>query len=294
MAESQPQCDVRQRRHGRARACVGRAVSKQHRHTPADHSLSRRRFIRPGCDCRADRSGHSGGLQHRAAPTQRQDQNLCGADQHALDSRPRDSNHRRSGRTRALFAVLAWSVGEWPQKYNYGQLYAPHTNNVRSARKIGLKNGLRGHLYPPYCLREWWWGGDGERDHSLYDRDGLTLARIVGRGGYFPDDDLYDLRSPTARPPRSWRGLERAKRGAETVALWALPNRKRDKIEIAKRPVADWYDRLDGSSDYYNEEGRHVIRLIHNGNTIRLAKPVMSGSWQDRDEAKAAALAYLD
>jgi hypothetical protein len=51
-----------------------------------------------------------------------------------------------------------------------------------------------------------------------------------------------------------------AKGGAEAIALSALPNRKRD-VEIVKRPVADWYDRLDGSSDYYNEEGRHIIRL---------------------------------
>src|SRR5262249_6290720 len=101
--------------------------------------------------------------------------------------------------------------------------------------------------------------------------DGLTIARIV------LVDGRYCLRSPIASPHQSWASLDAAKRGAETIALWALPNRKRDKIEIAKRPVADWYDRLDGSSDYYNEEGRHLARLA-------------PGSWQDRDAAKAAAL----
>src|SRR5215831_6099938 len=111
MAKSQPQCDVRQRRHGRARARLGRLFSKHHRHTPPVYPLSWRRFIRAGCDCWAGRSGNSGGLQHRAASTQRQDQDLCGADQDALGSGARNSHHRRSGRTRALFTVLAWSVG---------------------------------------------------------------------------------------------------------------------------------------------------------------------------------------
>jgi hypothetical protein len=169
---------------------------------------------------------------------------------------------------------------QWPQKYEYGQTAVPHTNNVRSAHSTGLKFGLRGHPSPLYCLREWWWGGDGEHDHSLYDRDGLTIARIV------LVDGRYHLRTPIVIPRQSWPGLDAAKRGAEAVALWALPNRKRD-IEIVKRPVVDWYDRLDGSRDYYDEEGRHVVRLIRSGKVFHLAKPVMSGSWPDRDAAKA-------
>jgi len=121
---------------------------------------------------------------------------------------------------------------------------------------MGLKNGHAGHPYPLHCLREWWWGGDGEHDHSLYDGDGLTIARIV------LVDGRYHLRTPIAIPRQSWRSLDAAKRGAETVALWALPNRKRDKIEIAKHPVADWYDRLDGSRDYYDETGRQVAHEV--------------------------------
>src|SRR5262249_3353270 len=173
---------------------------------------------------------------------------------------------------------------KWPGKYEYGQGGVPHTNNVRSTHSTGPQFGLKGHQPSPHCLRGAWWGSDGEHDPSLYARDGLTIARIV------LVDGRYHRRTPVAIPRQSWPSLDAAKRGAETVALSALPNRKRDKIEIAKRPVADWYDRLDGSSDYYNEEGRHIIRLIRTGNIIRLAKPVMPGSWQDRDTAKEEAL----
>jgi hypothetical protein len=51
----------------------------------------------------------------------------------------------------------------------------------------------------PKSLRDWTWGGDGERDHSLYDKDGLTVARIVLDGG------RYHLRTPIATPRQSWR-----------------------------------------------------------------------------------------
>src|SRR5262249_38215087 len=87
----------------------------------------------------------------------------------------------------------------------------------RSADKTGVKFGLEGHPPTAHCLREWWWGGDGEGDHSLYDCDGLTIARIVRRG------DRYHLRTPIAIPRQSWPQLEEAKRGAENFALMALP-----------------------------------------------------------------------
>jgi hypothetical protein len=71
---------------------------------------------------------------------------------------------------------------------------------------------------PPFrSLREWWWGGDGECDHSLYDRDGLTIARIV------LVDGRYHLRTPVATPCPSWATIEEAKRGAESFALMAMP-----------------------------------------------------------------------
>src|SRR5262249_37177240 len=54
MAQGEPQCDVRQRRHGRTRARVGRLFSKVRRRAPAVCPLSRRRFIRAGRDRRPD------------------------------------------------------------------------------------------------------------------------------------------------------------------------------------------------------------------------------------------------
>ena len=145
---------------------------------------------------------------------------------------------------------------KWPGKYEYGQSAVPRKSTSRSAHSTGIRFGLEGQAPLARSLREWWWGGDGEHDHSLYDRDGLTIARIV------LVDGRYHLRTPIAIPRQSWRSLDAAKRGAETVALWALPNRKRDKIEIAKHPVADWYDRLDGSRDYYDETGRQVAHEV--------------------------------
>jgi hypothetical protein len=63
----------------------------------------------------------------------------------------------------------------------------------------------------------WSWGGDGIGDHSLYDRDGLTVARFA------LDGDRYELRSPVAWPRQSWPRLDAAKRGAVSLALAALP-----------------------------------------------------------------------
>jgi hypothetical protein len=79
---------------------------------------------------------------------------------------------------------------KWPEKYEYGVWDVPHTNNVRSAHSTGLKFGLRTHLSSLHCLRECWWGGDGEHDHSLYGKDGLTLALLV------LGNARYHLRTP--------------------------------------------------------------------------------------------------
>jgi hypothetical protein len=176
------------------------------------------------------------------------------------------------------------------RKYEYGVRDVPHTNNVRSAHSTGLKNGHKRHRASYLSNHRWEEGSEG--DWSLYDKDGLTVARIVGDKLDNPVDDRYRLRSPIAHPRLWWRGLEQAKRGAETVALWALPNRKRD-VGIANRPpVAGWYDRLDGSSDYYDDTGAHTVRLIWRGKAFHLAKPAMAGGWQDRAEAKEAALKH--
>jgi hypothetical protein len=109
-------------------------------------------------------------------------------------------------------------AGKWPQKYDYGQLVGFSANNVRSAHSTGLKFGLASDRPTSHCLRGWWWGGDGDRDHSLYDRDGLTIARVVLEG-----DGRYHLQKPIAIPRQAWADLEEAKRGAESFALMAMP-----------------------------------------------------------------------
>ena len=81
---------------------------------------------------------------------------------------------------------------------------------------MGLKTGPAGDRPTSHCLRGWWWGGDGDRDHSLYDRDGLTIVRIV-----LQDDGRYHLQKPIAIPRQAWAHLEEAKRGAENFALAA-------------------------------------------------------------------------
>jgi hypothetical protein len=83
----------------------------------------------------------------------------------------------------------------------------------------GLKSGDRGDRPPFRCLADWCWGGDpGAGDHSLYDADGLTLARIV-----LERDGRYHLRSPRTCPRMSWDDLDPAKRRAESLALASLP-----------------------------------------------------------------------
>src|SRR5262249_11259488 len=90
-------------------------------------------------------------------------------------------------------------------------------NPPRSADKTGVKFGLEG--YPPthHCLREWWWGDPGIGDLSLYNKDGLTLARIV-----LEDGGRNYLRSPVTRPRLSWTDLKEARHRAESVALSAI------------------------------------------------------------------------
>jgi hypothetical protein len=106
-------------------------------------------------------------------------------------------------------------AGKWPQKYDYGQLSA---NNVRSAHSTGLKFGLASDRPRGLSLRGWWWGVPVEGDLSLYDRDGLTIGRLV-----LAADGRYRLQSPITRPRLSWPTLVEAKRGAESFALMAMP-----------------------------------------------------------------------
>jgi hypothetical protein len=108
---------------------------------------------------------------------------------------------------------------KWPGKY--GPPLSPPsfpTSDARSAHSTGLKIALEDDRAPFQNLAHWRWGGDGDRDHSLYDRDGLTIARVVLEG-----DGRYHLRKPIAIPRQAWAQLEEAKRGAENFALMAMP-----------------------------------------------------------------------
>jgi hypothetical protein len=107
---------------------------------------------------------------------------------------------------------------KWPEKYGGGQWVGFTETKLRSAHSTGLKSDVRGDRPAAHCLRGWWWGGDSDRDHSLYDRDGLTIARVVLEG-----DGRYRLRTPFAIPRRTWAHLEEAKRSAESFALMAIP-----------------------------------------------------------------------
>jgi hypothetical protein len=109
-------------------------------------------------------------------------------------------------------------AGKWPQQYDYGQLVGFSANNVRSAHSTGLKFGLAGNPPSAHGLRDWWWGDPVEGDLPLYDRDGLTIGRLV-----LAADGRYRLQSPITRPRLSWPTLDEAKRGAESFALMAMP-----------------------------------------------------------------------
>src|SRR5262249_7910361 len=105
-------------------------------------------------------------------------------------------------------------VRTWPQKYRWpGYCRGP----LGSAHSTGIKIGLRGHPSSLYCLRGWWWGDPVDGDLSLYDKDGLALARLVLEGG------RYHLRGPRVRPRLSWPNLVQARHGAELLALYSLP-----------------------------------------------------------------------
>jgi hypothetical protein len=128
---------------------------------------------------------------------------LTGEKRKRLDQR-KFCGRRCKAEARQFPHVYAWEVPD-PVKC---------TRSSRSAHSTGLKINLEGGRPTSYCLRGWWWGGDGVRDHSLYDRDGLTIARVVLEG-----DGRYHLQKPIAIPRQAWAHLEKAKRGAESFAL---------------------------------------------------------------------------
>src|SRR5262245_46137927 len=123
-------------------------------------------------------------------------------------------------------------VYEWPKRSNSAQTARGSQNArtpLRSAHFTGLKTPPIGERPRASSLRDWSWGGDPEGgDHSLYNKDGLTIARVV------LEDGRYRLRSPISIPPQSWPDLEAAKRGAESFALMALPLDKQTAARVLR------------------------------------------------------------
>jgi hypothetical protein len=101
----------------------------------------------------------------------------------------------------------------WPDKPKSARTLQNDGRPPKSAHSTGLKFGLKGDRSSHYSLREWLWGDPGTGDLSLYDKDGLTIARIV-RG-----DGRYHLPSPLSWPRQTWSDLESARHDAETFAL---------------------------------------------------------------------------
>jgi hypothetical protein len=122
----------------------------------------------------------------------------------------------------------------FPRVYDYNpdSPLPPYTNSdesLGSADSTGLKSAHEGDRPPFRCLAHWWWGGDPENgDHSLYDAEGLTVARIVLAGG------RYHLRSPLAWLRQSWSDLDEAKRRSEAIALSALPLDSRTAANVRR------------------------------------------------------------
>jgi hypothetical protein len=110
-------------------------------------------------------------------------------------------------------------AARWPEKYGDGSQVVISTTELRNADSTGVRFGIAG--YPPtasHCPRAWWWGDAGIGDLSLYDGDGLTLARLVLEG-----DGHYHLRAPVTWPRQAWPDLdEEARRRAEIFALMAM------------------------------------------------------------------------
>jgi hypothetical protein len=98
---------------------------------------------------------------------------------------------------------LAYS---WSKEPGIGNHPSDDRGPSKTPDFIGSKRPLR------RCLREWSWGGDGG-DHSLYDKDGLTIARLVLANG------RYYLRTPIIRPVLSLVDLDEAKQRAEEIAV---------------------------------------------------------------------------
>jgi hypothetical protein len=122
----------------------------------------------------------------------------------------------------------------FPRAYSWPETprRADHRSTPKRRQEVpipcGFKTPSEGVRPPPASLARFWWDGDGDGDHSLYDQDGLTVARVVLDGG------RYHLRTPIAIPRQSWADLEDAKRGAESFALMVLAVDPKAAARIAR------------------------------------------------------------
>jgi len=137
---------------------------------------------------------------------------------------------------------------KWPEKYAGGLWACFPETKLRSAHSTGLKIGSEDDRAPAYALRDWRWTASpsnepsifdlqsvpltgraaaavafqearGEdADWSLYDKDGLTIARIV-----LAHDGRYHLRTQMTWPRMSWPDHGEAKRRAMSMALAGIP-----------------------------------------------------------------------
>ena len=103
---------------------------------------------------------------------------------------------------------------KFPRAYDLPRQTGRSTGFVRQppaeAHSTGLKSAHEGDRPPFRCLAHWRWGGDPlHGDLSLYDKDGLTVARLVLR-----DNGRYHLRTPITWPRMAWSDLDETKRRA--------------------------------------------------------------------------------
>jgi hypothetical protein len=130
---------------------------------------------------------------------------------------------------------LAYS---WPEKREEGSSPQNCLRPPSKAHLAGIKFGLRGSPPSAHSLRHCWWGDPVHGDLSLYNEDGLTVARLVRASG------RYRLVYPHTTPTRSWPDddLELSKHRAESIAINSLPlvaGVNIEKAELARIKAAN-------------------------------------------------------
>jgi hypothetical protein len=91
-----------------------------------------------------------------------------------------------------------------------------YDESLRSTDSTALKSRLEGERPYHRALRHWSWHSDGI-EHELRDAAGTLMARLESNAG------RHRLTHPRTTPIQSWIDLDRAKRGAESLALMAMP-----------------------------------------------------------------------